>query len=83
MSQKKSLDAGYANFKTRNPEAGIISYLLSQEARMIFASAEAELKKYQPRFEENARVVESALAYLEKVPEKGGDDRLSEYCPTH
>jgi len=83
MSQKKSLDAGYKNFKTRNPGVTIIDYLLSPEARMIFASAEVELKRYKPRFEENARVVESALAFLKKVPEKGGDDRLSEYCPAY
>lgn len=81
MRQKKSLDAGYKNFKTRNPGVTIIDYLLSPEAKMIFASAEVELQGYKPRFEENTRVVESALAFLKNVPEKGGDDRLSEYCP--
>ena len=83
MSQKKSLDEGYKNFKTRNPGVTIIDYLLSPEAKRIFASAEVELKGYKPRFEENVRVVESALAFLNKVPEKGGDDRLAEFCPSN
>lgn len=81
MRQKKSLDAGCKKFKEKNPKGSMTDYLLSADAKEIFASAEGELKEYKPKYEQNIPIVKSALAFLEEVPEKGGDDRLSEYCP--
>lgn len=81
MRQKQLLDAGFESFKRENPEASIIEYLLSAAAKNIFASAEMDLNRYQPHYEENLRVLESARAFLEQVPKTGGDDRLAQYCP--
>ena len=81
MRQKRALDAGYENFRKQHPRGGITAYLLSPEAKSIFASAETELQSYKPRFQENVRVVEAAKQFLKSVPQKAGDDRPSDYCP--
>lgn len=83
LKQKKLLDAGYENFKEKNPKRSIVEYLLSPAAEQIFASAETELHRYQPQYEENTRVLESARAFLKKVPRNGGDDQLAQFCPSN
>lgn len=82
LQQKKLLDSGYENFKQETPEESIIAYLLSPDAEQIFASAETDLDRFRPQYEENVRVIESARSFLEQVPNSGGDDRLADFCPS-
>jgi tRNA(Arg) A34 adenosine deaminase TadA len=81
LEQKKALDAQWIAYRTKHPGASITDYLVTDEARQIYASAENALRHYVVKFPENQIVLTKTLDFLKGVGEETYGQKMLEKCP--
>lgn len=81
LKQKKDLERGYATYKARNKKGTITEYLLTDEAREIFASAQADLNSYRVKYPENEVVLQKIREFLKDITKETFEKEMLERCP--
>lgn len=82
LQQKSRLEAGFTAFMKLHPDASITDYLLTPEAKSIFASAIDTLQAYKLRFAENEAVLAGAKQFLAETRGEQFEAARHKRCPT-
>jgi tRNA(Arg) A34 adenosine deaminase TadA len=81
LRQKVALERGYALYRRIHPKHSITDYLLTDGAREIFASAQADLKAYKVQYPENEAVLQKIREFLKDVTEETLGEAILKRCP--
>lgn len=81
LKQKKDLERGYRAYKVRNKKGTLTEYLLSDEARKIFASAQADLNAYRVKYPENEAVLQKIREFLKGITKETFGKEMLKGCP--
>ena len=82
LGQKRALEKGWVNYRTLHKGSAITDYLLTDDAKAVYASAQVDLNDFKVNYPENQKVLDQMLDFLNKQvgPETFGEKML-ERCP--
>lgn len=82
LAQKLALEKGWVNYRTAHKDSAITDYLLSDNAKTIYASAMIDLNDFKVKFSENQQVLNQTLQFLNKqVGLETFGEKMLERCP--
>lgn len=84
LQQKIDLENGWVAYRRANPGSAITDYLLSDDAKSIYATAESAISNYNVIYPENAAVKDAAIAFIQTVGAAGPEvfeSAMAARCP--
>jgi len=81
LAQKQQLEKGWTAYRTAHPGAAITDYLLSDDARAIYASASGRLQGFEPSHPANRDVLATTLGFLGAVGPETFGEAMQARCP--
>lgn len=81
LGQKIALENGWTRHRAANKGHTITDYLLTDEARGIYASAKVQLMNYKVKYPANQTVLQQTEKFLGSVTAETFDQKMLERCP--
>lgn len=81
LEQKQALESGWAGYRDAHPGSAITDYLLSDDAKAIYASASGELGRFKPGHAVNQDVLTQTQAFLAAVGPETFGEKMHDRCP--
>jgi tRNA(Arg) A34 adenosine deaminase TadA len=81
LGQKQELEKGWVAYRTANPGSTITDYLLTDDARQIYASASGQLDGLNIKNPENEPIRAATSAFLKTVSAETYGEAMAKRCP--
>lgn len=81
LSQKTALESGWTRYRSANKGMTITDYLLSDEARGIYASAKVQLSQFKVTYPANQALLKQTEKFLGTVTTETFGKQMLERCP--
>ncbi len=81
LGEKRRLEKGWVAYRTAHPGSAITDYLLTEDAREIYASASGKLDGLSLRHAENEEIRKRTQAFLRTVGPETFGEAMEDRCP--